>query len=185
MASPGRPRSETARIAVLHAVDDLLVEQGYAAMSMKSIAERAGVSRQTLYRWWSNKAEVLLEASHVDSQKRLAPAPDGTLQERLASFLEAVVAFLFDDPAGITWRVLLGDAQHDAEVASVIHDRDPFERPAIDALVELGLRDERVPAAVETHLLVGPVVAASLQRDRETTLDVARLTAQRMTVRTV
>jgi AcrR family transcriptional regulator len=48
----GRPRSEQAREAVLHAVDDLLLEVGYAALTMKGIAERAGVGRQTVYRWW-------------------------------------------------------------------------------------------------------------------------------------
>jgi AcrR family transcriptional regulator len=42
-------RSEEARRAVLGAVDDLLVEVGYAAMTMKGIAERAGVGRQTVY----------------------------------------------------------------------------------------------------------------------------------------
>jgi AcrR family transcriptional regulator len=39
----GRPRSDAARQAVLHAVDDMLVEDGYASMTMKGIAARAGV----------------------------------------------------------------------------------------------------------------------------------------------
>src|SRR5580658_3505664 len=67
-AALGRPRSEVARRAVLHAVDDLLVDVGYAAMTMKGIAERAGVGRQTVYRWWSNKAEILLEACVADAR---------------------------------------------------------------------------------------------------------------------
>jgi len=69
--TPGRPRSEAARRAVLHAVDDMLVEVGYAAMTMKGIAERAGVGRQTVYRWWSTKAQILLEACVDDARSEL------------------------------------------------------------------------------------------------------------------
>src|SRR6187551_2581524 len=71
----GRPRSERARRAVLHAVDDLLVDVGYAALTMKGIAERAGVGRQTVYRWWSTKAEILFEASVADAEEELAVPP--------------------------------------------------------------------------------------------------------------
>jgi AcrR family transcriptional regulator len=186
MASPGRPRSESARVAVIHAVDDLLVEQGYAAMSMKSIAERAGVSRQTLYRWWSTKAEVLFEASHVDSRKALALPVDGTPQERLTAFLIRAVDFLFDNPAGVTWRVLVGEAQHDAEVAGLVRGRDPFATPTAEALRELGLlgdngddgEDGRDDADAK-HLVIGPVLAAALLGDRAETSAVAHAVAER------
>ena len=69
----GRPRSESARRAVLNAVDDMLVEHGYAALTLKGIAEQAGVGRQTIYRWWSTKAEILHEAGVPVAA--LAPAP--------------------------------------------------------------------------------------------------------------
>jgi AcrR family transcriptional regulator len=70
-ATLGRPRSETARRAILEAVDDMLVEEGYAAMTMKDIAARAGVGKQTVYRWWSSKAEILFEATVEDAADEL------------------------------------------------------------------------------------------------------------------
>ena len=47
---PGRPRSEEARLATLHAAGELLLEKGLADASMDAIAERAGVSKATIYR---------------------------------------------------------------------------------------------------------------------------------------
>jgi AcrR family transcriptional regulator len=121
----GRPRSQEARAAVLYAVDDLLLEVGYAAMTMKGIAERAGVSRQTVYRWWSTKAEVLAEASAADARDELALGPEVDDPEVLLSaYLELLVRFLTRSPAGLAYRALLGEAQHDAEVAALLRSTD-------------------------------------------------------------
>src|SRR3954452_848903 len=90
----GRPRSESARIAVLHAVDDLLGEVGYAAMTMKGIAERAGVGRQTVYRWWSTKAEILLEGCLTDAREELAVPPHPTPAGDLLAYLTVLTEFL-------------------------------------------------------------------------------------------
>lgn len=58
----GRPRSETARRAVLDAALQLCQSGGYPALTMKAIAETAGVGRQTVYRWWPAKQDILIDA---------------------------------------------------------------------------------------------------------------------------
>ncbi len=120
----GRPRSEQAREAVLHAVDDLLIEVGYAAMTMKGIAERAGVGRQTVYRWWSTKAEILFEASVIDAEEELAVVLTGNPLDDLTAYLDGLVRFLARSPAGAAYRALLGEAQHDTTVANLIATND-------------------------------------------------------------
>ena len=59
---PGRPRSEPARRAVLDAALRLVRAGRVPAVTIKGIAEEAGVGRQTVYRWWDSKAAILLEA---------------------------------------------------------------------------------------------------------------------------
>ncbi|OPH48115.1 TetR family transcriptional regulator [Paenibacillus ferrarius] len=153
----GRPRSEHARTAILNAVDDLLSEVGYAAMTMKGISERAGVSRQTVYRWWSHKAEILFEASATDAEEELAISPSGALLKDLTAYLEALVHFLAHSPAGTAYRALLGEAQHDPIVAKLLSAKDPLgdsARVVIECV--FGKNTLSVPLDKATALLIGP-----------------------------
>jgi AcrR family transcriptional regulator len=159
-AHGGRPRSERARIAVLHAVDDLLVEVGYAAMTMNGIAERAGVGRQTVYRWWSTKAEILFEASVIDAASELAPAPRETTAEDLAAYLEAVSRFLTVSAAGAAYRALLGEAQHDPAVAGLLATTDLLgdsARPVIERAIRRGDLPAQSDVDQAVAQLVGPL----------------------------
>ncbi|MFD5227057.1 TetR/AcrR family transcriptional regulator [Streptomyces qaidamensis] len=66
--APGKPapdstrRSEKSRRAIYDAALALVVEVGYPKTTIEGIAARAGVGKQTIYRWWSSKADVLMEA---------------------------------------------------------------------------------------------------------------------------
>jgi len=153
----GRPRSERAREAVLHAVDDLLVEVGYAAVTMKGIAERAGVSRQTVYRWWSTKAEILFEASAADAEQELAVPATGDALGDLTAYLQALINFLAHSHAGAAYRALIGEAQHDPEVAQLLAGKDILGDSA-RAVLTRALPD-RDPNEASARL-IGPVFFA-------------------------
>ncbi|MGW5334610.1 TetR/AcrR family transcriptional regulator [Streptomyces bauhiniae] len=153
----GRPRSESARAAVLHAVDDLLVEVGYASLTMKGIAERAGVGRQTVYRWWSNKAEVLYEASVLDAQHELAVPLSGDARTDVEVYLNALIAFLTRSHAGAAYRALVGEAQHDPDVAVLLASRDILGESAT-AVVDAARAASGTALSAEQAiaLLIGP-----------------------------
>ncbi|EPZ49078.1 hypothetical protein N007_04350 [Alicyclobacillus acidoterrestris ATCC 49025] len=153
----GRPRSEQARTAILHAVDDLLLEMGYAAVTMKGIAQRAGVSRQTVYRWWSHKAEILFEASVIDAQQELAVSPAADPLDDLTAYLEALIRFLAHSPAGAAYRALVGEAQHDAAVAKLLSSKDLLGDSA-RVVIERAIGEGNLPIPLDqaTALLIGP-----------------------------
>ncbi len=58
----GRPRDDTARLAVLKATAQMLEEFGFDKLSIEGIAARAGVAKTTIYRWWQNKGVLAIEA---------------------------------------------------------------------------------------------------------------------------
>lgn len=154
----GRPRSQAARTAILHAVDDLVAEVGYGMVTMKGIAERAGVSRQTVYRWWSTKAEILLEASATDARQALTvPAHDHPADE-IAAYLHALIAFLTTSDAGTAYRALVGEAQHDTAVGDLLRGNDPLGESAATVIAR-AIPDDllAIPTPQATALLIGPV----------------------------
>jgi AcrR family transcriptional regulator len=102
---------------VLEAADDLLVEVGFAALTIEGIAARAGVGKQTIYRWWSSKTEVLMDAFLEDAIEYLKPHDRGNLRQDLRAHLSNLANFLTQTDPGGVFRALVGQAQHDAKMA--------------------------------------------------------------------
>src|SRR3979411_1444402 len=83
----GRPRSERARLAILQAAADLLLDQGGAQVSMDAVADRAGVSKATIYRWWPSRERLALEALTEWASAGSPPRDTGTLRGDLLALV--------------------------------------------------------------------------------------------------
>jgi AcrR family transcriptional regulator len=119
---PGRPRSEEARRAILEAALELASEHGPQGLRMDAIAKKAGVSKETLYRWWRSKAEVLLEALAERGQETIPLRDKGSLQADLRAFMRAT-ARSADAPTQRILRALAAEAAADPEFAALARDR--------------------------------------------------------------
>jgi AcrR family transcriptional regulator len=155
---PGRPRSETSRRAVLAATFELAAEEGPRGLSMDAIAKRAGVSKETLYRWWRSKTEVVLETL-ADRSVRTIPLPDtGSLGEDLRAFLRATVASA-DPTTQQLLRVLAAEAAEDPALARLVRDRFlVIRRTALGELLQRAVARGEVTsdyAALATDLIYG------------------------------
>src|SRR5580693_2726691 len=102
-------RDENARIAVLHAADDLLVERGFNGLTIEGIAARAGVAKQTIYRWWPSKVDVLLDTLVDDAGRQLVVSEAGPAFEVMRRYLRVFAGFL-GEPAGKVLLALIGEA---------------------------------------------------------------------------
>ena len=98
MPNPAR-RSERALQAILDATGELIRDQGLAATSIDQIAERAGVGKQTIYRWWPNKAALVL--AYAQERARPVREPDtGSLDGDLRQLARDLTQTLSKSPAG-------------------------------------------------------------------------------------
>jgi AcrR family transcriptional regulator len=160
-------RDENARIAVLHAADDLLVERGFGGVTIEGIAARAGVAKQTIYRWWPSKVDILLDTLIDDASHQLAIPVARTAVESTRRYLRSLARFLSQDPAGKVLLALIGQAQHDQAMAATFHQRylDPRRR-AEREMLQRGIvsgelaADLDVDAALDA--LLGPVLYRAL-----------------------
>ena len=130
--SPGRPRNEDTDGRVLDVARRLVVDRGYPAVTMASIASEAGVAKQTLYRRWPSKAEVVLEALLVSAGSADA-APYTGLEATLRTFLTGLFSHLGRDGAAI--RSLIASAQSDP--AFLEHFRARFADSRAEAVLSI------------------------------------------------
>lgn len=113
--SPGRPRSDSVRRAILSSTLQLLDELGYAKLTVEGVAALAQAGKATIYRWWSNKARLVGEALMEESDPQL-PFPDtGSVREDFRRQLQ-LVAQLFNSPKGKRIAMIIGVAQEEPEL---------------------------------------------------------------------
>ncbi|GAA4211240.1 TetR/AcrR family transcriptional regulator [Microbispora amethystogenes] len=94
-------RSQRSRQAILTAARELVSEVGYAKLTIEAIAARAGVGKQTIYRWWPSKGAVILDAflalSESGPEQDITLPDTGDLEADLRAVMRATVAE-FADP---------------------------------------------------------------------------------------
>ena len=129
----GRPRSERARLAILAAAGELMLAGGIDAATMEAIAERAGVSKATIYKWWPNRGAVALDGFLAMVRDSIM-VPEGLNTADALRFQVGALVVLFRDTAsGPLMRALVGQAERDPEIARAIRERWLAPRRAVTA----------------------------------------------------
>lgn len=144
--SVGRPRDDATGPALLDAARRLVIRDGYRAVSIQHIVDEAGVAKQTLYRRWRSKAELILDA-FKESAGTAAVPETGPVEEILLSFLLDLFAHLEIDGPAI--RNLIASAQEDPDFLASFRSRfvEPRAQIVTDILRAAQQRGEVPPDA--------------------------------------
>lgn len=158
----GRPRDPRLRATILAAARSLLERGGLTAVTIEAIANKAGVSRPTIYRYWPNAPAVAMAAFLEVSG---APGADGKPSRSPLSALRAqlhAVADAFAAPAGRSVAAMVAAAQSETELAKafrnefIARNRDAarllLERCVVEKLVE-----EPADTELALDLIFGPL----------------------------
>lgn len=149
----GRPRSAEIDRAVLEAALDLLVERGYAGLSIEGVAARAEVGKAAIYRRWSTKAELVVDALGDRGCAQFPLVDTGDLRADLVAMLTNVQAAMAGDEGPVM-------AAFVAEKARYPELRAEFERVFISQrrahlqrLVRAAVDRGELPADTDVELL--------------------------------
>ncbi|GIF03993.1 TetR/AcrR family transcriptional regulator [Actinoplanes siamensis] len=151
--APGRPRSAQADEAILDAVLALMAEgQSAAAVSIESVAAKAGVGKATIYRRWPNKEALLIDA--VRCMKGPLPALGGV------SAREDLIALVTANRSnrareyGIVTACLLPELQRDPELNRMHQAVMEPRRERMREILRRGVETGEFRADLDIHLTV-------------------------------
>lgn len=149
----GRRRSEESRRSILTAAFDLVAEEGQD-FTIEAIAARAGVSKQTIYRWWPTKGDILLESLAAQADAQITTSDHGSYAQDLLHFLNQTFKLLRPRGVRSALRNLMAEAQQNPELLRRF--RDGFLERRRAALLQIIDRAESrgdLPPGVRAELI--------------------------------
>lgn len=151
-ARPGRPRDPAVQRQILTAALDIVREGGCAALSMEGVASRAGVSKQSVYRRWSSRGDLLVDLYLGATDQEDATILGETFHQRFESFLSWSVHRLFDQSRANILRALAMEGQADEAVREALRTRIVQPRLAQGRAILLqGMKDGEVRADLDVE----------------------------------
>jgi AcrR family transcriptional regulator len=119
---PGRPRNPETQSGILRAAEQILVEEGYRALTIEGLAARAGVGKTTIYRRWKSVAELVSDL--LDAANSAWPMPQeksDNVTEDLRTLYRNWIAGM--SGAGRIIPILIAEGVQNSELASLLHQR--------------------------------------------------------------
>jgi AcrR family transcriptional regulator len=162
----GRPRSEEAESAILGAAAELLLANGLEAVSMDAVAERAGVSKATIYRWWPTKEMLALDALyHEWDTTRPSPRDTGSLASDLLALIRPWLRRVRARPYGSVIAALITKAHTDSQFAEQYRARfvEPRREPARE-LFRRAIGRGEIPADTDVEVALDLLYGALYHR---------------------
>ncbi|ASS69134.1 MULTISPECIES: TetR/AcrR family transcriptional regulator [unclassified Paenibacillus] len=162
MTKRGRPRDPAIQKSILAASYDLLLKDGFKGVTMEKIAEQAGVSKVTVYKWWPNKAAVVMDG-FLDAATDRLPVPDtGRVIDDIKIHASNLCRFMTGHE-GKMIAALIGEGQEDKVLMEAIRSRyiQPRRMEAIEILRKGRERKELREGAelgLCVDLLYGPLL---------------------------
>src|ERR1039457_738818 len=153
---PGRPRDEAVREKIVRAAVELMEEAGYARVTCDAIAERAGAGKATIYRWWPNKAAVVIDAFVESVTPELPNQKLSCLEEYVTVHMRRFAKVLMGSK-GRFLAAVIAAAQDDAEVAGALLSHWLKPRRAVSRKI---LREYRAEGQLSKDLNLEQVLDA-------------------------
>lgn len=161
---PGRPRSARAHQAILTAAVALFIGEGFEGMSVEAVAARAGAGKSTIYRRWSSKEELVIDA--VADVIAEAPRPDtGSVREDLVQLARELNGLMTAPITGAIFPRMAPEVARNSRLGRLYGERVIQPRRAILAeALQHGIERGELPENADVELAVDLLVGRLLLR---------------------
>ena len=169
---PGRPRDEEVRKRILDSAAQLLQDLCYDDITVDAIAVASGAGKATIYRWWPNKAAVLIEAFRERIAREI-PFPDsGDFRQDVRQLLQNFTEIIYRGRRGKVFRAFIAGAQADPEIAkayreSWIAPRRAEARKIFERYIAAGVADASLIRPCGRNGLLPPLLPPAHRLGRD------------------
>jgi AcrR family transcriptional regulator len=153
-----RRRSKRCHQSILNAAIEVLEAEGYGGASIEAIARRAGAGKQSIYRRWSSKAALFMEACLTQPFQQLALPDTGSVRGDLVDLLQQLFAILKTTPVSKAITGIIVDAQTDLVVAEAFQTLlNTTHRSIMQAILERGIARGDLRPQLNLELVIDAV----------------------------
>lgn len=159
----GRPRNEACTGEILEAALHLVADVGIAGLTMDAVARRAGVGKATIYRRWTSKEALMLDAWMSCVRKPAAP-DTGTLQGDLEALLGGIDSPLSDRELQRVFPQMIAAAKVNPDVADAYRAFVEQRRAPMRAVLLRGVERGEIDPALDLEVVQDLVIAPLMYR---------------------
>ena len=161
----GRPRSEVSRKAIIQATISLMEMKGYENLKIVDVVRKAGVGKQTIYRWWRSKSELVIEAVLEETEKHICVPDTGSISGDLHELIRASFHRLRTTSSGTILAGLLMAGRKDAATLKIF--REQFieaRREIIRGIFQRYQDSKEIRAGINIELIMDLIFGAMWYR---------------------
>jgi AcrR family transcriptional regulator len=162
--APGRPRSLAADEAILEATVELFAEVGLEALTVEGVAARAGVGKNTIYRRYPTKLDLVLAAVRCYTRVDAPPPDTGTTRGDVRALVDGLVAILTETPLGRMVPILVTARARIPELDAAHREIVAEKRARSAVVVERGIERGDFRADVDVDVVIDAFVSPIFYR---------------------
>ncbi|MGO1591804.1 TetR/AcrR family transcriptional regulator [Ancrocorticia sp.] len=177
----GPVRNEQTHQAILDAAAELFAAHGYDKMTIEGIAHEAGVGKQTIYRWWGSKGDLVAECltAGILLPDQLALPNSGDIRRDLEEWLTRLFDIISKPETEVVIRSLVSAAAENPRIGMRIRE-SLIGLESVTGRLEAGIGEGQnlyngAPFDEIAEALVGAVILRALSRTPPTALDASHL----------
>ena len=155
MVKKKEPRSKD---AILNATIELLETTSFSTLTIEAVASHAGVGKTTIYRWWENKAYLVLDAFWLIADSQLKFDENKSLHEGFCAQLQSL-ANVLNSKVGRSILAIIAENEEiaDAFYTSYLRPRRADSKRMLQTRIEKGELQPIPNTDIILDMLYGPI----------------------------